>query len=84
MLGASAASNAAFSTCSEKARAEQIRGRENRETYKAKQKGAANTALLTAAKNKKINDTVKAMENLDGCTFRQSSTLDDAKCFAAV
>jgi len=54
MLGQSAEANAEFASCSEKGRQEQVRAREEKESYEEQQKVAAQAALVLAAKNKKI------------------------------
>lgn len=84
MLGQTEESSYRFSICSEAAGKERIKANEEKRKYEEKQRDAAAVALVEASKNKKIGDTVKAMEALDGCSMRSSSTLDDIKCFAAV
>lgn len=84
MLGQSAESNAVFSYCSEAGQMQRILAREEKDKFELAQKKAAESALKTAAENKKKQDTANALEGLDGCAFRSSSTFDDAKCFSAV
>jgi len=70
MLGQSDESNYRFSICSEAAGKERIKANEEKRSYEEKQREAAATALVNATKNKKINDTVSAMKELDGCSLR--------------
>lgn len=84
MLGQSAESNAQFSVCSEAAARERIKSNEEKESYEAKQRAAAEQALVDAAKNTKITATIDSMKSLDGCNFREQSAADDLRCFAAV
>lgn len=84
MLGQSEESNSEFSYCSEKAYAERIKAREEKEKKEKAQQEAAAQAVKDAAKNLEINNTIDAMVALDGCASRNSSTIDDEQCLAAV
>lgn len=84
MLGQSDESNAAFSICSEAAGKERIKAREEARKFEEKQREAAAKALVDASRNKKIGDTVAIVEELDGCALRETSSLNNAKCFAAI
>jgi hypothetical protein len=63
---------------------ERVAANEEKRQYEEKQRDAAADALVQAARNAKVFSTVAVMKELDGCTLRASSSLDDAKCFAAV
>lgn len=80
----SAESNAEFSSCSEKARMERIKAKENKESFEKRQQEEARRSVAEAAENKKIAETIAAVEALDGCELRESSALEKEKCFASV
>jgi hypothetical protein len=83
MLGATPESSEAFSTCSEAAADEKAKGKGKAEKKKEDRLVAAKASIITAAKNKIINDTSKKMEDLSGCLLRASRDTEDAKCWAS-